>query len=64
MDSFCTLKINIGGNPMFSNPIAWVIIVIVAFLVALVIGFVAGNAYRKNIAEAKIGKVISLRLQS
>ena len=36
--------------------VIWVIIVVAAFVIAAVIGFGVGNAYRKNIAEAKIGK--------
>ena len=38
------------------EPIVWVIIVVAAFVIALIIGCLIGNAYRKNIAEAKIGK--------
>ena len=36
--------------------IVWVIITIVAFLIGAAIFFFAGIAYRKNIAESKIGK--------
>ena len=43
-----------GGTPV--EPIVWVIIVVAAFVIALIIGCLIGNAYRKNIAEAKIGK--------
>ena len=38
------------------STLIWVIIVVVAFIIALVIGCLVGIAYRKNIAEAKIGK--------
>ena len=36
--------------------VIWVIIVVAAFVIAAIVGFAIGNAYRKNIAEAKIGK--------
>ena len=38
------------------STLVWVIIVVAAFVIALVIGLAIGIAYRKNIAEAKIGK--------
>ena len=37
------------------NPTLWIISVVAAFLVALVIGVLVGAAYRKKVAEAKIG---------
>ncbi len=37
------------------NPTLWIISVVAAFLVALVIGVIVGAAYRKKVAEAKIG---------
>ena len=38
------------------STLVWVIIVVAAFVVALIIGCFIGIAYRKNIAEAKVGK--------
>ena len=38
------------------STLVWVIIVVLAFVIAAVVGFALGNAYRKNIAEAKVGK--------
>ena len=38
------------------STLVWVIIVVAAFVVAAIVGFLLGNTYRKNIAEAKIGK--------
>ena len=38
------------------STLVWVIIVVAVFVLAAIAGFMAGNAYRKNIAEAKIGK--------
>ena len=37
------------------STLIWVIIVVAAFVVAAIVGFLLGNTYRKNIAEAKIG---------
>ncbi len=38
------------------STLVWVIIVVAVFVIAAIAGFAAGNAYRKNVAEAKIGK--------
>ena len=38
------------------STLVWVIIVVATFVIAAVVGFALGNAYRKNIAEAKVGK--------
>ena len=38
------------------STLIWVIIVISVFVIAGIVGFFAGSTYRKNIAEAKIGK--------
>ena len=38
------------------STLVWVIIVVAAFVIAAIVGFALGNVYRKNIAEAKVGK--------